>query len=151
MQMTRAADYAVRVMIHLAGLPPATCVTHGDLAAAVDCPRQFLAKVLQRMSRARLIVSRRGNIGGFELPEDRRQATMLEIIEAMEGPVALNLCLESASACGRQPSCPAHLVWAQAQAALVAVLRSATIEELAAEAESIRQTREKLGGIAKWT
>src|SRR6185503_17312318 len=131
MQLTRAADYAVRVMIHLAGLPSGTRSSRADLAEAAECPEQFLSKVLQNLTRAGLVVSHRGNTGGFELSSRHRSASVLEIVEAIEGPVHLNVCLTSEQACARQGWCPAHSVWAEAQIAMVAVLQRASIAELA--------------------
>ena len=139
MQLTRAADYAVRVMVHLAGLPPTARVSRGDLSIAADCPEQFLAKVLQSLTRAGLVVSHRGNTGGFELDELHRSATILEVIEAIEGPIRLNLCLTNDHACTRQGWCAAHCVWGDAQDAMVAVLRAATIDVLARRAVLSRQ------------
>src|ERR1039457_6205483 len=108
MQLTRAADYAVRVMVHLAGLPPGTRASRGELARAAECPEQFLSKVLQNLTRAGLVVSHRGNTGGFELREEHRGSSLLNVVEAIEGPVHLNLCLTSDHACTRQEGCPAH-------------------------------------------
>jgi cytochrome b6-f complex iron-sulfur subunit len=67
MQLTRAADYAVRVMIHLATLPAGTRISRDSLAAATEVPTHFLSKVLQQLSRARLIAVQRGTSGGFSL------------------------------------------------------------------------------------
>jgi len=134
MQLTRAADYAVRVMIHMAGLPPGTRASRSELAEAVECPEQFLSKVLQSLTRGGLVVSHRGNTGGFELPGGHRAATVLEVVEALEGRIRLNVCLTSDHSCTRQMWCPAHEVWADAQASLVAVLQKATITELAERA-----------------
>jgi Rrf2 family protein len=131
MQLTRAADYAVRVMIHMAGLPPGTRTSRTELASAAGCPDQFLSKVLQDLTRAGLVISHRGNTGGFELPTLHRSATMLEVVEAVEGPVRLNVCLAHEHACERQSWCPAHGVWARAQEALLTVLRNTSIAELA--------------------
>jgi Rrf2 family protein len=134
MQLTRAADYAVRVMIHLAGLPPETRASRAELAVSAECPEQFLSKVLQSLTRAGLVLSHRGNTGGFELPYIHRAATLLEVVEAIEGPMKLNICLNSDRACTRQEWCPAHDVWVSAQAAVAQVLRDATIAELARQA-----------------
>jgi Rrf2 family protein len=131
MQLTRAADYAVRVMIHLAAQPAHTRASRSDLAQAAECPEQFLSKVLQSLTRAGLVVSHRGNTGGFELPITRQQVTILDVVEAIEGPVRLNLCLTSDQACARQGWCPAHSVWAEAQTAMADVLQKATIRDLA--------------------
>ena len=131
MQLTRAADYAVRVMSHMAGLPPGTRTSRTDLATAAGCPDQFLSKVLQDLTRAGLVVSHRGNTGGFELPAKQLGATVLEVVEAVEGPVRLNICLAHEHACERQQWCPAHTMWARAQEALVGVLRATSIADLA--------------------
>jgi Rrf2 family protein len=133
MQLTRAADYAVRVMIHLAGLPPGARASRGELAREAECPEQFLSKVLQSLTRAGLVISHRGNTGGFELPEAQRGTSLLNVVQAIEGPVRLNLCLTSDHACGRQKSCPAHGVWVEAQEAMLGVLQSVSIDNLAEE------------------
>ena len=121
-------------MIHLAGLPPGTRASRADLATTAECPEQFLSKVLQNLTRAGLVVSHRGNTGGFELPDAHRNATILQVIEAVEGPMRLNVCLSSDRACTRQSWCPAHVVWAEAQEAMMTVLQRATISTMAAAA-----------------
>jgi len=138
MQLTRAADYGVRVMIHLASLPPGTRASRSELAAAADCPEQFLSKVLQSLCRAGLIISHRGNTGGFELPPAGAAATLLNVVEAIEGPIRLNLCLKPDHSCDRKGWCPAHAVWAEAQQAMTAVLNSASIAGLAERLPSER-------------
>src|SRR4051794_40285719 len=102
MQLTRAADYAVRVMMHMAGLPPGTRMSRTALATASACPEQFLSKVLQDLARAGLVVSHRGNTGGFELPSRTAFPSVLDVVEAIEGPIRLNTCLYNEQACDRQ-------------------------------------------------
>ena len=131
MQLTRAADYALRVMIHLAGQPPQTRASRAELAEAADCPEQFLSKVLQSLTRAGLVVSHRGNTGGFELPAGAPEISVLQVVEAIEGPMRLNVCLSSDQVCERQSWCPSHPVWVDAQRAMTDVLRGATIHSLA--------------------
>jgi|SRR5579863_4618733 len=133
MQVTRAADYAIRVIIHLAGMPVGSWASHTQLAEAAECPPQFLSKVLQRLTRAGLVVSHRGNAGGFELPAARRKATLLDVVEAIEGPIHLNSCLDQCTPCSRLNWCPAHTVWDAAQSSLRSILSSAVIDELARE------------------
>jgi Rrf2 family protein len=86
MQLTRAADYAVRVMIHLAKTPRGTRMSLPVLAGATGAPESFLSKVLQSLTRARLITSQRGPAGGFQMSAPGRQASMREVIEAIDGP-----------------------------------------------------------------
>lgn len=134
MQLTRAADYAVRVMIHLAGMPPGARASRSALADAAECPEQFLSKVLQNLTRAGLVVSHRGNTGGFELPEENRHASLLKVVEAIEGPLRLNVCLTATASCSRQGWCPAHRVWIKAQQAMADVLANSSIGKLSEEA-----------------
>jgi len=139
MQLTRAADYAVRVTIHLATLPPGTLVSRSGLAAACDVPIHFLSKVLQALVRARLIVAHRGPSGGFALAVPADRVSVLRVVEAVEGPITLNACVINGSGCNRQGWCPAHNVWLEAQAALADVLSNASIGMLASAAPPPRQ------------
>jgi Rrf2 family protein len=132
MQLTRAADYGVRVMIHLATLPPEVRAFLPALAMATDAPESFLSKVLQALSRAKLIESHRGKAGGFVILPRGRGASMYDVIAAIDGPICLNVCLVAGKSCERKASCPAHPVWAKAQRAMLEVLSAASIEEMAA-------------------
>jgi len=135
MQLTRAADYGVRVMIHLATLLPGHQRARlPDLARATSAPESFLSKVLQALCRAGFIVSQRGQSGGFEILPAGREASISAVIGAVDGPICLNLCVNHEANCKRKSFCPAHPVWARAQEAVMAVLNQASIAELALEA-----------------
>lgn len=134
MQLTRAADYAVRVMIHLATLPAGERALLPTLARATGTPESFLSKVLQALCRAKLIASRRGQAGGFEILTAGREASMRAVIEAIDGPIRLNVCLFSGASCSRKLHCPAHPVWTSAQEAMMAVLDASNIAALAIQA-----------------
>jgi Rrf2 family protein len=134
MQVTRAADYGIRVMIHMATLPAHERALLPALARATSAPQSFLSKVLQALCRAGLIASRRGQAGGFELLPTGRKATIRSVIEAVEGPICLNLCLAAGASCKRKSFCPAHPVWASAQEAMLQVLNTATVADLALQA-----------------
>ncbi|HEY2471574.1 MAG TPA: Rrf2 family transcriptional regulator [Terracidiphilus sp.] len=127
MQLTRGADYAVRVMVHLATLPDQTRALLPDLSHATDAPESFLSKVLQGLTRAHLISSRRGKSGGFAILPAGREATMRRVIETIDGPICLNVCLNGSEDCERKSCCPAHPVWARAQRAMLDVLMSVTV------------------------
>jgi Rrf2 family protein len=131
MQLTRAADYAVRVMVHLATLPPGKRAFLPELAEATATPESFLSKVMQALARAGLISSRRGKLGGFTILPRGREATMREVIEAIDGPIRLNACLNGGKDCERKSWCPAHPVWARAQRAMTDVLMSVTVQAMA--------------------
>lgn len=134
MQLTRAADYAVRVMVHLATLRNEERALLPDLATATGAPLSFLSKVLQGLAHAKLISSRRGKAGGFAILAAGREATMRDVIEAIDGPISLNVCLNEGRNCVRKSWCPAHPVWAHAQRAMLDVLMNATVKGMASKA-----------------
>ncbi len=136
MQLTRAADYGVRVMIALASAAPGKRQSLTLLASAADAPESFLSKVLQALVRAGLVESRRGQSGGFEIAPAGGRATIRNIIEAIDGPVRLNICRLEGKPCHRMEACPAHPVWSRAQEAMFTVLDEATINDLAGHPRS---------------
>ena len=137
MQLTRAADYAVRVMIQLTAAADGR-VSLPTLARATGAPSSFLSKVLQALTRAGLISSQRGQAGGFRITARGRAATMLEVIEAIDGAICLNLCMAPGRSCPRKSRCPAHPVWVKAQQAMLEVLSAATVAAMAVEARHRR-------------
>jgi Rrf2 family protein len=145
MQLTRAADYGVRVMIALAGLPEGGRESLVGLAGTTGAPESFLSKVLQALTHVGLVTSRRGLGGGFEMSPGGRNASMRAVIEAIDGPIVLNVCLADGRECARAAWCPAHPVWVQAQQAMMAVLEGARIGELAANA--VRRPAAEFGGF----
>jgi len=153
MQITRASDYAVRVMIHLACLPPGSTVRQSELTEATDVSGHFLSKVLQQLVRSRLIRSQRGAGGGYALTAPAERVSLLDVLEAMEGPVRLNQCLEEGPSCERKTWCPAHQVWAEAQAAITTVLGGASMAALAARAQASSYERHEksvwISGVPK--
>ena len=145
MQLTRAADYGVRVMIQLAVPAADGRVSLPALAEATGAPESFLSKVLQALARAGLISSRRGQAGGFRISPRGRVASMLEVIEAIDGAICLNVCMVPGRSCSRKCRCPAHPVWVEAQRAMLAVLSGASVAEMAAQAPRRRYSISRIG------
>jgi len=132
MQLTREADYGVRVMIALATARGGRRSVLYELAKDTGSPESFLSKVLQKLVRVGLVASLRGPAGGFEISKLGLRASMRTVIEAIDGPMLLNTCLADVEICARSLRCPAHPVWAEAQKAILQVLDSAKIVDLAA-------------------
>ena len=138
MRLTRAADYGVRVMLHLGTLAPGVRTNRAQLARAADASPDFVAKILQRLTKAGLVCSRTGRSGGFGLARPADQISILDICAAVDGPICLNHCLPSGRACPRSGWCPAHPVWLEAQDSLRAVLGGASLDRLLAEGAARR-------------
>ena len=131
MQIIRATDYAVRAVVQLAITPASLKVPGPTLARTIGAPESFVSKVLQQLVQAELLTSYRGARGGFQLSRPAEQISLLEVVEAIEGPTRINLCTLEGPNCERKAWCGAHPVWTEAQTALTSVLRKASIADLA--------------------
>ena len=131
MRLTRAGEYAVRVVLYLAGPGQGRVATRREIAAAMDIPSPFLGKIAQQLSAAGLITISQGPGGGYRLRVPAGEITLLKVVETVEGSIFLNECLIGADVCAKQPGCPVHGVWALACRRLRETLDSVTFEELA--------------------
>lgn len=131
MQISRRADYGVRVILDLASLPEDLRASTEDISARQHIPAPFLAKIISQLSLAGLVTTQRGAGGGVALARPASEISLLQVLEALEGPVRLNRCVIQPDACPRNEFCQVHLVWAQAQADLVQVLQATTFDALA--------------------
>ena len=130
LRVTTAADYAIRAMIHLACLPEGGLALRSEIAEAQAIPASFMAKILRSLVRARLLRSSRGVNGGFSLARPTADINMLQIIEAVEGPLALLNCVPDPRGCAWSADCPASSVWLSVQENVKDTLRSTSLEAL---------------------
>jgi len=138
LQISRKIDYALRAMIHLAGLPDGRIASLQDLSSTLHIPREFLAKILKVLAARGLVRSARGAHGGYQLARPPGQISFLEVIEAVEGPVQLNVCLDHKDRCDVSSSCTMYHVWKAGQDRMLEVYRRTTIAELIAPAADSR-------------
>ena len=131
MEITRQADYAVRSMVHLSELSMDGRVSTASISEAESIPLPFLTKVISRLATAGLVTTSRGMGGGVSLARPPEEITLLQVVEAVDGPIVLNHCLLRAGACEHEPRCAAHDVWADIQDGLVRELDSVTMKALA--------------------
>src|SRR5881398_701364 len=130
LQISRKIDYGLRAMIHLAGLPAGKVASLQDLAVTLHLPREFLAKILKILTDRGLVRSTRGAHGGYQLGRPPRDISFLEVIEAVEGPVQLNVCLDDKDRCDVSAGCTMYHVWKAGQDRMLEVYRRTTLAEL---------------------
>ncbi len=130
LRLTNAADYAIRSMLYIASLPEDRVVLRSEVADAQNVPSSFLAKILRELSRAGLLRSSRGVHGGFALARPASEISLLDVVEAIEGPMALTQCIPDPDNCEHTANCPASAVWVNVQAKIAETLSSATLEVL---------------------
>ncbi len=131
MQITRQADYAVRAMVYLAQLGPDERAATGQIAQEKSIPPSFLAKIVSQLSVAGLLQTSRGARGGVSLAKPAEAISLLDVIEAIDGPIQLNDCVANNVSCTYDEDCPLKPVWCDAQKLLVDHLSKANFAQFA--------------------
>lgn len=131
LQISRKVDYALRAMIYLASIPDGRIAPLPEIAARMDTPEDFLAKILKTLANQGLVRSTRGARGGYQLARASREISFLDVIEAVEGKITVNVCLDQGEGCRLSERCTMHAVWRLGQERMLEVYRAATLESLA--------------------
>jgi len=129
MQITRQADYAVRAMVYLAQLGPEKRAATGQIAKEKSIPPSFLAKIVSQLSVAGLLQTSRGARGGVSLAKPAEAISLLDVVEAIDGPIMLNDCVGENITCDYDDDCPLKPVWCDAQKMLLDQLSKANFAQ----------------------
>jgi Rrf2 family protein len=129
MQITRQADYAVRAVLYLARLGDGERAATSTVAEEQRIPPSFLAKIISQLSIAGLLHTSRGARGGVTLARPPKEISLLDVVEAIDGPIMLNECVGDESECTFDEDCPLRPVWREAQEVLVKRLKSTNFQQ----------------------
>jgi Rrf2 family protein len=138
LRISRKIDYGLRAMIYLASISPDAIVPFREIARQMLVPEDFLAKILKTLVDEGLVRSTRGPHGGYALAKPAADISFLEVIEAVEGPIALNVCLDE-DGCGKAAACTMVGVWREGQERMLEVYRAAKLASLALKPDASGQ------------
>lgn len=142
-QLTKKGDYAVRAMLDIVRHYPGLRTTR-QITLAMDLPRDFLSQILASLVRNRILTSVAGPTGGYSLARPPDQISLLEVVEVIEGPVAVDECVLGGGSCDWTQVCPLHQAWGQAKTDFTHHLAGVSFENLAGIDEAIRAGTYKL-------
>lgn len=135
MQVTRETDYAIRCVYYLAGKKSGVTMVD-EISKEMNIPKSFLAKILQKLGKGSLVKSYRGVKGGFMLSRAPEEISLLEVIEAVQGPLAMNICALDKALCERSTACAIHPVWVEARREVEKILRRKNFADLRIDPKS---------------
>jgi Rrf2 family protein len=130
MEITQETDYAVRCVLYLSREGHEQNVMIEKIAEEMRIPKSFLAKILQKLSKAGIVQSFRGVKGGFRLTRPPKKITLLDVVEAIEGPVAMNRCTLAGEFCSFTRTCSVHPVWSRLRMMVEKYLRTTDFEKM---------------------
>lgn len=118
MRLSRKSDYALRAVRHISNLPSGKLGSINSISEAESVPREFLAKILKDLTRSGILVSYQGVTGGYRLAHNPKDVSFLDVIEAIDGPLHLNLCTETKTCtCDQFNGCQLRGFWDQQEKA----------------------------------
>lgn len=127
----RNTDYAIRAMVSLAVNQGKGAVTASQIAEEEGIPYELACKLLQKLHRKKIVKSVMGAKGGFLLKKKASNISILEVIEAIQGPVSLNRCVLDIKFCRRKRSCPVSKNLAKLQKKMNNYLKTIKLSKLA--------------------
>jgi len=134
MQITRETDYAMRCILYLSAQPDKVVMVD-EVSREMATPKSFMAKILQKLVKAGVVKSFRGVKGGFQLNRQPKDINLLDVIEAIEGVVALNACAVDSSLCGFSDTCGVHTIWVKLRVEVNELLKKHNFAEIVASSE----------------
>jgi Rrf2 family protein len=137
LRLSKKADYALMSMKHLALRPESGASSSArEIAEAYGIPLELLAKVLQRLVRARLLVSVQGTRGGYRLARPAAAITVADVIQAVDGPVTVTACSPDDHQCDQFRTCSIRDPLWRIKARILESLITVTVAEIATEADA---------------
>jgi Rrf2 family protein len=130
MQVSRKVDYALRALIYLSLQRDGRPVPVSEIASRRRIPRKFLEKIIKDLIRTGLVTSHRGARGGYLLARAPERVSFRDVIEAVEGPISINVCVTAQNDCSVLSSCNMHHVWQEGQRRMLEYFADTTLAGL---------------------
>lgn len=140
LRLSKKADYALMALKHLALRGDQGSASAREIASQYDIPIELLAKILQRLVRHGLLASHQGTRGGYELARRPVQISVADVIQAIDGPVAVTACSADEGACEQFAKCNVRDPLWRVRERILAALGECTIAELAADTPQVPPT-----------
>jgi Rrf2 family protein len=148
LKLTKKADYGLMAMKHLAEhAHEGTALCAKDVAEAYGIPSEALAKILQRLVKAGLLVSQHGINGGYLLARPARLISAYEVIQAIEGPLFITSCVTVRGACDQSTRCTVREPLRKVSSSIEDVLKRITISEMKEDAPQAGTTESHAGTV----
>lgn len=130
MLLSRPSTYAIRALTYLAMQPPGKLCGSREISDYEKIPNSFLCKILLDLRRKRLLRSYKGIGGGYELALPPDKISLLMIVQAIEGELALTKCILEDAQCSIHGQCSLHNSWVELRNQLVSFLEDKTLADL---------------------
>lgn len=133
LRLSKKADYGLLALRHMAANRDRAAVSARELAEAYDIPPELLAKVLQKLVRARLLASHQGIRGGYALGRPAAAISVADVIQAVDGPLTVTACSDTDHSCDQYSKCSIRDPLWRVKDRILAALSATSVADLAAD------------------
>jgi FeS assembly SUF system regulator len=130
LKLSKKADYGLIAVKHLAANGNTDSCSASEIAEACGMSAALTAKVLQKLAKAGLIVSRHGSGGGYQLARHPKEISAFEVISAIDGPLAITSCVTTHGECGQAPTCSVREPLRRVNDSILQILKAVTISQM---------------------
>ena len=130
LRLSKKADYGLLALQHLAVEAPAGVASARAIAERYDIPVELLAKVLQQLARLGLVAAQKGAHGGYYLARPAAAISLAEVVEAIDGPLAITACGREDERCEQFGTCTVRDPLSRVKARILSVLQDVTLAEM---------------------
>ena len=128
---SNSSKYAIKAVLYLAlHTGDDTKLMVKDICKPINVPKAYLAKLLQDLSRHKIVSSTRGPKGGFYLSEQNKALVVMDIIDVIDGKKKLESCLLSLKDCNKDKPCPLHQTISSSRSKMIDILKTTSIKDL---------------------
>jgi len=127
---SKTGQYGIQAVLYLARETDGKTVLQREIIKAIDVPPHFIGKILQNLVKAGILASQKGKNGGFTLRKPAHELTLIEVVQALEGPEILQGCVLGFPSCGDEAPCPLHNEWKGIKHHLLEILQTKTVSSL---------------------
>ncbi len=130
LRITKLTDYGIVLLVQFASDETRSSKNARTMAEATSLPLPVVSKILKSLAQGGLLTSQRGAKGGYALARRPEDVNVAEIIDALEGPIALMECSAGPGHCEQETSCQVRDPWQRINQAILETLKHVTLREL---------------------
>lgn len=120
---SKKCEYALQALQLMAEFHGKGPLSADQIAYQLDIPKEYISKILQGLAKSDIVVSQRGNAGGFKLGRDPDSIHLMDIVEKIDGPDVFDDCLIGFVNCNSEQPCPLHETWGAMRSDLTSFLQ----------------------------
>ncbi|MEJ5287380.1 MAG: hypothetical protein CH6_0719 [Candidatus Kapaibacterium sp.] len=126
---SKQAELGIKAVLYLSVQPKGYLRNANEISKELKVPKEFVAKILQKLANSGIVSSKKGKTGGFSLKVNPKDIKIIDIIRSIDGMKAFEECILGFPNCSEENPCPIHSKWAETRQNIIAMLSEKSIAD----------------------